>query len=315
MIVLQSTQSVVDQARLVTIDDAAIQAWATGITLDELRPTEHRLLAELPGTQAQLANLGLLIDALNFCFWSEDPIQFEWRGRTYTRFEAMFVSMLLAAKYDAKWFEPAFWLEVPRAEIDVVLQGKGQLNLLDEREQIIRETGRVLLERFDGQFMHAIDSVNERAWPLAVLLMTNFDSFRDVARYHGQPVYFMKRAQICALDVSMAFETHSHPPLGGLEDLTAFADYRVPQALRHMGILRLDPDLARDIDRGEDIPQNSESELELRAATIQAVLRMAQAAAGCGKAVPMWQIDWYLWTLSHGPDVTVQHHRTRTTYY
>lgn len=315
MIVLQSTQSIVDRARLITIDDTAIEKWASRVTLDELRPTEHKLLAELPGNQAQLANIVLLVDALNFCFWSDDPIRFEWRGKTYHRFEAMFVSLLLAAKYDAKWFDPAHWLSVSRAEIEDVLRGKGQLHLLDDREHIIRETGQVLLDRFDGQFMNAIESVNERAWPLAVLLMTNFDSFRDVTRYKGQPVYFMKRAQICALDIAIAFDSHGYPPLTNLDELTAFADYRLPQALRHLGVLRVDPGLASAIDRGDEIPANSDAEIEIRAATIHAVNRMMKAAAICGKLVPAWQVDWYLWALSHNPAVQVNHHRTRTVYY
>jgi hypothetical protein len=315
MIVLQSTQSVVDQARLVTIDDAAIDRWARRVTPDELRPTEHALLALLPGTRAQLANLVLLIDALNFCFWSEEPIRFDWRGKTYHRFEAMFVSIMLAARYEPKWFDPTFWLDVPRAEIEDVLRGKGRLHLMDERERIIRETGQTLLHRFDGQFLNAIDSVNERAWPLAVLLMTNFDSFRDVSRYRGRPVYFMKRAQICALDLSVAFDTHGHPALAGLEELSAFADYRLPQALRHLGILQVAPELAAAIDRDDEIPADSDAEIEIRAATIHSVDRMTRATAVHGKSVPAWQIDWYLWALSHAPEVSANHHRTRTVYY
>src|SRR5207253_1490491 len=122
-------------------------------------------------------------------------------------------------------------------------------------------------------------------------------------------------AQICTLDVSIAFETHNHPPLSGLEELSAFADYRVPQALRALGILRLDADLATDIDRAVEIPATSDSEIELRAATIQAVHRMTQAVADRGMSVPAWQIDWYLWARSHDTDVAVQHHRTRTIYY
>ncbi|HUN80363.1 MAG TPA: queuosine salvage family protein, partial [Phycisphaerae bacterium] len=145
--------------------------------------------------------------------------------------------------------------------------------------------------------------------------------FRDVARYKGRPVYFMKRAQICALDLAMAFQTHDHPPLAGLEELTAFADYRVPQALRHLGILTLTNELAQKIDSDQEIEAESEAEIELRAATIHAVERMKAALAGSrsafsgGGKVPAWQIDWYLWALSHRPEIQEKHHRTRTVYY
>ena len=315
MFVLESTKSVVEQAEHVGIDDGAIERWAGEVTVESLRPAGHELLAHLPGTREQLANLVLLIESLNFCFWSPDPIRIQWRGKTYERFNAMLVSLMLAAKYDPKWFEAEFWVCVPRDELREVLSGKGELLLLEEREQVIRETGRALLERFDGQFIHAVESVNERAWPLAVLLMTNFESFRDVSRYRGQPVYFMKRAQICALDLSVVWQQHDHPPLSGLEKLTAFADYRIPQALVHLGILKYAPELAETVEREREIGKDSPEEIEIRAASIQAVDRMVRAAASADKGVPAWQIDWHLWQVSHDISVEVNHHRTRTVYY
>jgi hypothetical protein len=186
---------------------------------------------------------------------------------------------------------------------------------MNEREQIVRETGRLLRERFDGQFSRAIESVNYRAWPLAVLLMTSFDSFRDVAGYKGSPVFFMKRAQICAVDLAIAFRMHQHPPIEGLDELTAFADYRIPQALRHMKILNLSPELSERIERKDEIEVSSTEEVEIRAASIESVERMAQALAKCGKKSSAWQIDFYLWDLSHDPAINFQHHRTRTIYY
>jgi hypothetical protein len=317
MIVRETTRPVVESAKQVFIDKAAIEKWARLVRPEELQPPAHELLAYLPGSQEQLANLILLIDALNFCFWSKDPIHIQWRGRSYERFNAMFISLMLAAKSDPRWMKADYWLSAPGAEIREVLGGKGQgeLLMLDQREQIIRETGRVLVERFDGEFMNAVDSVNNGAWPLAVLLMTNFDSFRDVSSYHGKPVYFMKRAQICALDLSIAWQTHDFGPLKAVDELTAFADYRVPQALRHLGVVTLSPDLAAVIEAEQELAPGSDAEIEIRAATVEDVDRMQQAAQAAGKRAATWQIDWYLWLLSHGDDVIVNHHRTRTVYY
>lgn len=315
MLVLESTRHVVDSATHVSIDDDAISLWAKQVSPSALKPAGHDLLAQLAGSQEKLANLVLLIDALNFCFWSSDPLRFEWRGRTYERFNAMFVSLLLAARYEPGWYDPRFWLDVPSDEIRQVLGGKGELLLMEERERIIRETGRILVDRFDGQFMYAIESVGNKAWPLAILLMTEFDSFRDVANYRGKIVYFMKRAQIAALDISMAWQTHEYPPLSGLDELTAFADYRIPQALRHLGILKLSDELAGRVDTDEELLKGSPEEIEIRAASIHAVDRMTRTAGAQGKRASPWQLDWYLWELSHADEVTARHHRTRTVFY
>lgn len=315
MLVLNSTRNVVESATQVSIDDGAINAWARNLSLGEIEPSGHELLEHIPGTREEIANLILLIDALNFCFWSPNPIHIQWRGRTYERFSAMMVSLMLAAKADPRWFDARYWVLVPREEIRQVLSGSGELLLLEEREHIIRETGRVLIDRFDGSFAAAVATVSERAWPLAVLLMTNFDSFRDVSNYRGKPVYFMKRAQICAVDLSMAWERKGHGALDGLSDLTAFADYRVPQALRHLGILRLSAETERVIEEEHELSAESEAEIEIRAATIQAVDRMVKAAGLSGRKTTAWEVDWYLWALSHDASVKVAHHRTKTIFY
>jgi hypothetical protein len=315
MIVLETTQAVMHQARLVRIDDDAMRRWAEQTPAEALRLAGGGLMDQLPGDREQAANLVLLIDALNFCFWSREPIHTGWCGRTFHRFNAMLASIIRAATDDPRWFDPHFWLVVPRGELRSILAPAGELLMLDEREQIVRETARLLIERFDGRFSAAVESVNRRAWDLAVLLLVSFDSFRDVAAYHDQPVYFAKRAQICAMDLSLAWQARGDEPLDGLDHLTAFADYRVPQVLRHLGILRLSPDMEAAIERGEEIAVGSEPEIELRAATVQAVEAMRRALADRGVYRPAWQIDCHLWERSHDADVSVAHHRTRTVFY
>jgi hypothetical protein len=315
MIVRDSVRHVVKNAKHVAIDDAAIDQWSRGIDSKNLNVPPPELYQHLPSDLDRLSNFILLVDALNFCFWSDNPIHIQWRGETYHRYNAMFVSLMLAAKSDPRWCDPEFWMIVPSEELRSVLSGTGNLLLLDERESIVRETGRVLIERFDGKFTHAIESVNFQAWPLAVLLMTSFDAFRDVSGYDGHPVFFMKRAQICAVDLALACRVHQHPPIEGLEELTAFADYRIPQALRHLQIMNLSPALSDRIERMDEIEANSAEEVEIRAASIDAVEQMVQSLTKHGKRCAPWQIDFYLWEHSHDPSIKIEHHRTRTIYY
>jgi hypothetical protein len=315
MIVLDTTRPVVDAARLVRIDDAAILRWAAGVRPDDLRPRGHDLLAELPGDRPTLANLVLLIDSLNFCFWGDPPPTLEWRGRRYAGFNALLAAVIRAAQQDARWADPRFWAAMTRDDFRAALASAGPLPLMDERERVLRETGRTLTERFAGGFAEAADSVNRRAWDLAALLAAGFGSFRDVSAYRGRAVWFVKRAQIAALDLSTTWSIHGHEPLAGLERLTAFADYRLPQALQHLGILLYAPPLAAAIDGLEELPPGGEAEVEIRAATVWAVERMRVAAAARGIDSTAWEIDWHLWDRAHAPDVTRPHHRTRTIYY
>ena len=315
MIVLDSTRRVMEAARHVFIDDAAIDRWATDCDIARMPAGERALLAKLPGDRNAVANLVLLISALNFCFWSTRPVEIQWRGQTYRGYSAMLASLILAARHEPRWADADFWISVPADELRAVLSGRGELLLLDERIDIVRETGRILLERFDGQFARAVDSVGNRAWPLAVLLMTNLDSFRDVGSIGSVPVYFLKRAQICAHDLHRAWQARDGEGLVGLEELTAFADYRLPQALRHLGLIRLSASLESRIEALDELPPNSPEEIELRAASVQAVDRMAAALRAVGRRVTPSEIDVYLWGVSHQQDVTAAHHRTRTIFY
>lgn len=314
MIVLETTRSVIESAEFVRVNDDAVARWVNAVAPGQLRPAGHSLLAAVPGNREQIANLVLLIDALNFCFWGPQPT-YESKGMMHRGFNAMLAAMIDAARHEPRWFDARFWCDASKGEYRAALSPTGDMPMLAEREAIARQTGQTLIERFDGQFSSAVESVNRRAWDLAALLLCSFDSFRDVAEHRSRPVFFAKRAQITALDLSMAWTEHDYDPLLGLDQLTAFADYRLPQALRHLGIVEVAEGLARKIDNGDEIAAGSQEEVELRAVTVVAVDAMHRALSGRGQRIPAWQIDWYLWDRSHGPDITVGHHRTRTIFY
>lgn len=66
-------------------------------------------------------------------------------------------------------------------------------------------------------------------------------------------------------------ETVMVPKFTRKEELTMFADYRVPQILRHLGIFEYSDELAKLIDTETELGFSSRYEVELRACTIMAV--------------------------------------------
>lgn len=315
MDVLRTTRPVVETARHVRLDADAVARWAASVAPESIGlPTQpHELLPR--GDVAQTADVVLLIDALNFCFWAEPPWLVEFRGRWWGRYYGLVASVARAIEAEPRWREPAYWAEVGRDDVAAVFRGQAEIPLLDERAAIINETGRALCTAFGGRFVNLLESARFHAAAIAAELARSFPSFADRAEYDGRTVWILKRAQICAADVAMALEAAGGPRIGGLERLTAFADYRLPQILRHLGVMRPTPDLAARIDRGDEIPASSAEEVELRAATIWAVQAMHDALARRGVRKDPWLIDEYLWERSHDDDVCVPHHRTRTVFY
>ena len=84
-----------------------------------------------------------------------------------------------------------------------------------------------------------------------------------------------------------------------LDDLTMFADYRLPQILQAMDILGLDRQLQERLNASELLGVHEEDVIELRGCSIHAVellkgeIRMLDETANVNSVI----IDFYLWDL------------------
>src|SRR5262249_3112088 len=125
--------------------------------------------------------------------------------------------------------------------------GASAIPLLEERLTHAREVGRVLLAKYDGQFAHAVEAAGGSAVSLGRQIVADFPSFDDLASYRGAKVKFYKRAQICVADLHGTFGGQGWGRFNDLEQLTVYADYKLPQVLRRAGILRYTPELTTRI--------------------------------------------------------------------
>lgn len=313
--VLESCRWVVERARFVRIDRQAVWRWAQGQTLEGLQTPTPPPELQFEGSRDDCANLILLLSCLNFCFWSDQPWSVEYRGRTWTRSYAMCAGILRAVEQDDTWLTPQRWRATELDDIAHLFRGQGEIPLPDRRREVLTETGHLLLERFEGRFTTVVEQVRRDARALAYLLAEVFPSFQDAPQYRGRTVALLKRAQICAADLHDLWTRLGYGNLEGMDRLTVFADYRLPQYLRHVGVLRLEPDLAAAIDSLQEIRAESDQEIELRCATVVAADLLRQALTQTGLTVPAWRLDYVLWERSHDPEVSPPHHRTPTVYY
>lgn len=197
---------------------------------------------------------------------------------------------------------------------------------LAERTRKVQEVGRVLLACFDGTAANLVRAARGSAERLVALVTAHFPGFRDEAVCRGEQVFFYKRAQIFAADVWAAYgrrvcadvDCNARPfAFHDVEALTMFADYRVPQILRARGVLVYAPALAAAVDARVEIPYGAEEEVEIRAATVQAVEMLREALEGMGRpGVMSVVLDWLLWQEGErAKDALPPHHRTRTVFY
>ena len=193
-----------------------------------------------------------------------------------------------------------------------------RIPLFSNRLANVQELGRGLVDVGGGEQAAArlIEHAGDSAARLVEDVVRRFPSFNDVASYRGHQVRFYKRAQILVSDLTGAFQGEGLGAFTDFDQLTAFADYKVPQVLRQFGILRYHPALAERIARRELIPAGSDEEIEIRAATIWSVERLRQALSAAGSSFTASDIDWLLWQAGQDvPPGTEPYHRTVTIYY
>ncbi|GCE16947.1 queuosine 5'-phosphate N-glycosylase/hydrolase [Dictyobacter kobayashii] len=267
---------------------------------------------------ARTVNWLLLLDALNFCFWAEKG-QARWsidyQGQTLNGYWAEAAALKRAVEEGLPLWDAEYLRTIPEETIAHIFRGSGTIPLFEQRVHNAREVGQVLLDRYAGQFTNAIEEADRNAIKLVLLLERDFPSFRDITSYRGQQVRFLKRAQITVADISGSFHGQDWGKFADQDQLTIFADYKLPQVLREYNVLEYELHLAQKVDNKELIQAGSEEEVEIRACTIWACELLRQSLQRQGHAMTAAEIDMRLWLLGQRSEEMHPYHRTRTIYY
>ncbi|MHC1741851.1 MAG: queuosine salvage family protein [Syntrophobacteraceae bacterium] len=295
--------------------DDALARW--GHVLRDLPPWD-RSLHFFDGT-AETVRWIFVLDVLNHCFWP-DPGQPTWsvtyRGESHSGYRGLAACLKRAMEASAPLTHAAFLETVSPAALSQIFAGEGQVPLFDERLANLREAGRELRDHWQGDIVHLLEAAGGSAVRTAQLVVDSFPSFRDEAVYDGHRLYFWKRAQIFASDVHHAFSGQDWGAFDDIDQLTAFADYKLPQVLRTLGILSYREDLEECVDGLVYLDPGGAEEVEIRAMTIHAVEIIRSRLEASGSRTSSARIDHWLWQLGQiEPFRKKPYHRCRTIYY
>lgn len=313
--ILESTEFVVQNADFVKINRAKIVEFAKGFE----KHTGHYWLQGSPFDIDQLNNEQKLMfivvfNAISFSYWGNPYWNVEYKGTLYTRGSwSLVASIFRALEEDKDVLNPAYLATISKSELAHILRGNIEIPLLDERVQILNEIGKVLSEKFDGQFSRLIEKADKDTLVLVDSILENFPSFQDFAQYKSKEVFLQKRVQALVEGIYSMFQGVGYGEFKNISALTACADYIIPNLLRKLDILEYTKELGEKIDAQELLPHGSAEEVEIRAATIWAVELIRQELEKKNIQVSAFNINDYLWTAGGNPDTPF--HRTRTTAY
>lgn len=323
--VLQSIIPVIGESRHVTTHLAAIDSVAGWMAYEEFIFPKGASAGpfDLGSSPSEIIDAVLFASVLNFAFTDfESGVKFavDYDGRPWSDTEGMFVRIHEATQDGQDLFDGSVLSTITRDDLSRVFTGNIELPMLAQRAQILNEVGETLMSSYGGRFhrfvsdcapfmYHDGDGILER-------LITEFPRFNDVASYRGQAVQIHKLAQLSLWSLHMALHESGDWSLRDLADMTAFADYIVPVALRLMGIIEYSPDLEGRINGGQLIVRNSEEEVEIRAHTLYATALLTdrineRRTADSQLVIP--QVDYRLWKSYHA--TTWPHHLTKTIMY
>lgn len=323
--VLRSVANVVAESRHVRTSQEAIRRTAGWMAYEEFGFPSGGAAGEfdLGSDPDDIIDMTMLVAALNFAFTDFDTgVRFEatHQGRMWSDSLGMFACLHRALLGGVPLLDGVYLAAVTRADLESIFRGNIEMPMLDERQDILNEVGKVLVDRYEGRFHRFVracppvmydggDGILER-------LVIEFPRFDDTSNYHGTDVQLLKLAQLGLWTLHMALRPTGVWSLADLGMMTAFADYIVPLALNVMGILEYTPDLESRIAGGVLIERDSDEEIEIRAHTLYATALLTDAinAERPGDHhVVIPQVDYRLWSAYHA--TFRPHHLTRTVMY
>ncbi len=323
--ILDTIASTIPHLRQVSIDEALLRDACLHVRPDTLKlPTwdDDVFIAHPPKARASQI---LLFNAINFSYWGSPKWTVEFHDRPEDGAWGMLGSIARAVDEGIPVFDGAYLASIPASDLRHVLRGNVEIPMFSQRLDILHETGRELVAQFDGGFVNLIHAAKHDAIALVKLLVSRFPSFNDVSTLdlpvasdetEEVPVAFYKRAQLAAAMLYEAFRGQGLGSLRCTEEMTVFADYKLPQVLRRLGILRYAPYLAARVDRLEPLEAGSCEEVEIRAATVWAAELMRRQLLPRFPEVTALHIDYWLWRegQTQGPGIQ-PYHRVRSIYY
>lgn len=317
--VLKTAQSAAEMSRQVWIDHRALGDLCHQLLKDQIGVPPWNDHYHYKGGDQDTVGYLLVLDSLNFCFWPASGTakwEIDYESETLSGYYALAASLKKAVASGIPVIKADYLVHLSLGELKKVLGGRGGLQLLEDRVHILNGLGRVLLQDYEGEAGNLVAAAGKSAVKLVELIAERLPSFKDVAEYRGHAVFFYKRAQIFAADLFGAFDGKGWGRFTDIDRLTTFADYKLPQVLRHLGVLRYDQALSEKVDRGTLLDAASPEEVEIRTNTIWAVELMRRELERMGRMFKAIEIDWILWNM--GQDVAFKakpYHRTKSIFY
>lgn len=315
--ILETTKYVVENSSFVKINHDRVKGFSSGFDHGKV----VHWLSAAPYDFSRLSDedklhFVFLFNALSFSYWGSPKWTAEYKDKKHDGSWGMILALGRGLDEGAALLDFKYCSQISKEEFSKILWGNTEIPLLEERWKILREIGANIVTKYDGKVSNLIKEAKGDAPKLVDLIVQNFPSFSDTSFYKNKEVYFYKRAQLFVADIHQLFEKKSFGALENVDQLTACADYKLPQILRKVGILEYTTALVEKIDNKIEISHDSLEEVEIRANTIWAVENIKEEVKKRNPKILSFEVNDHLWLATQEKfDGEKPYHLTRTTAY
>ena len=204
----------------------------------------------------------LLFDSIDYSFWGNP----KWTVITDEGPKDGSDALLYVLLKYVKQHSISELYQISFSDFKTLLQGNVEIPFLKERYETIHEISSIVKERMNGNFYQCIKNITLDT-ELLDYIVKNFPSFCDVRTYLGKTIPFYKLAQLLTSDILQLRYLLEHISID-YSHLIGCADYKIPQIQRALGLVQYDETLAGLVDSKQELEENSNYEIEIRASMI-----------------------------------------------
>lgn len=295
---LAQIKYVVENATHVKINQEKLDKWSDSIkgsNFDEHPWKKY----QKDFTEKEIILLAFYIESMNFCFWKEPIFKYKDKKKS-TAMMDLFIDAVLANK---QLLSTDYLINLKYKDLIKILTLK-EGNLKKRYNSLMYTVKKIHDNKNFFSDLFSIKSTEE-----LYKFIVDFENFNDISIYKGKEIFFYKRATLLVHDLFDLSET-IHNNIKNIDTVLGCADYVIPRGLRLEGILEYDNELANKIDNYEQIPQDSEYEVEIRASTLY-VIEYVKNKNDKNVNSAVW--DNLIWNYFRGKGGIA--HRTDTIFY
>jgi len=300
---------VVDNSKYVNIDNTKLEKFITD--LGEINYVHWSKELNLNLNEREWIVLAFIIESMNFCFWKKPKWKMEYKGDLVSGSNALFYAIIKEVENDENFLKLEHLEKIDKNEFYNILKGvEGECPLIDERYENFKEVVRHIGDINFYEDLFKIKSDIE----LLNYITNNFKSFNDLSIYKGRIIHFNKRATLLTNDLYYLSETIRNN-IGNVNNLSGCADYGIPRTFRDYGVLIYNEELSKLVDNEEEIPHDSEMEIEIRANMLYIIEMIKEKLINKHIIVNSVELDNLIWWMGKKNTRKSPSHHTITIFY